>query len=616
MDVLPPPLPGTALRVLSTTDLGAATLPLRATHGESGTCAGIVALLERERDRVPAIWLDLGDFVVGHPSFPVRGERPWEEVADLPIAAAAVGNHEFDDGVETMHAAVARLGFPVLCANVDVGLAPCALVPTDAGPVGVIGLTHPAVDRFTRAPATVPDVAERVAALAEALRRDGARWVVVLLHDGVEWWPEDDGIATRADRLDGVAAPWARHVDLILCGHNFGHWTGALAGTPAIGAAPLRQLGGGLRPLAGGAVVRGVHRVPPVRPAASSPARDVVDAAAARVVAELPVQWVTRTGAPALPARPARGRAASRDRCGRRTDRSELPRDPGAVRRRARRTRTGTGHRARPAPAVRRARHGPCRGRPRTRRAGGGSRGAVALGRSREYRRRRAARQLVPHAARAQRRRPRHWDGGDDPARRSRSSPGGSDATWTPSRPASRFAAPSRPSSPTGETNLRAPRRERIAWAAELHCAAGGEQQQRARGYAFDLLGVGRRRDRAGEDPAEAVGGGERHRRRGLRIARPHVGRRPEPRARVSPPGRRRIAWKRCAPGQDSGPRSLRRVDRAHRTDGTRGPKQERAGTSNRHIPTGGTRALHAQLSKAAPRRSAAPTWTASSPTS
>src|SRR5688572_24946749 len=84
------------------------------------------------------------------------------------------------------------LGFPVLCANLDVGLPPSALVPSDAGAVGVIGLTHPAVDRFTRAPATAPDAAERVTALAEALRRDGARSVVVLLHDGVEWWPHGD----------------------------------------------------------------------------------------------------------------------------------------------------------------------------------------------------------------------------------------------------------------------------------------------------------------------------------------------------------------------------------------------------------------------------------------
>jgi 2',3'-cyclic-nucleotide 2'-phosphodiesterase (5'-nucleotidase family) len=298
MDLLPPPLPGTVLRVLSTSDLGAATLPLRASHGETGTCAGVVALLERERERVPAIWLDLGDFVVGHPSFPVRGERPWEEVADLPIAAAAVGNHEFDDGMEAMRAAVARLRFPVLCANLDVGLDPSALVPTQGGPVGVIGLTHPRVDVFTQAPPVVSDVSERVTALAEALRRDGARWVVVLLHDGVEWWPQGAGIGTRADRLDGVAAPWARHVDLILCGHNFGDWTGALAGTPAAephlfaGSVAVCDL------MPDRAVVRGIHRVPAVRPTSPSAARDVVEEAAARVVAELPAQWVMRTGAP------------------------------------------------------------------------------------------------------------------------------------------------------------------------------------------------------------------------------------------------------------------------------------------------------------------------------
>ncbi|HKG66877.1 MAG TPA: metallophosphoesterase [Solirubrobacteraceae bacterium] len=298
MDLLPPPLPGTALRVLSTSDLGATTLPLRASHGESGTCAGLVALLERERERVPAIWLDLGDFVVGHPSFPVREERPWEEVADLPIAAATVGNHEFDDGVEAMRAAVARLRFPVLCANVDVGLDPSALVPTEGGPVGVIGLTHPRVDVFTQAPPAVSDVSERVTVLAKTLRRDGARWVVVLLHDGVEWWPQGAGIDTRADRLDGVAAPWARHVDLILCGHNFGDWTGALAGTPAAEPHLFASSVAVCDLMPDRAIVRGIYRVPAVRPTTPSAARHVVESAAARVVAELPTQWVTRSGAP------------------------------------------------------------------------------------------------------------------------------------------------------------------------------------------------------------------------------------------------------------------------------------------------------------------------------
>jgi 2',3'-cyclic-nucleotide 2'-phosphodiesterase (5'-nucleotidase family) len=154
------------------------------------------------------------------------------------------------------------------------------------------------VDVFTQAPPTVSDVSERVTALAEALRRDGARWVVVVLHDGVEWWPEGEGIGTRADRLEGVAAPWARHADLILCGHNFGAWTGALAGTPAAEPHLFANSVAVCDVMPDRAVVRGVYRVPAVRPTTRSAARDSVEAAAARVVAELPAQWVTRTGAP------------------------------------------------------------------------------------------------------------------------------------------------------------------------------------------------------------------------------------------------------------------------------------------------------------------------------
>ena len=96
-------------------------------------------------------------------------------------------------------------------------------------------------------------------ALAGALRGDGARWVVALLHDGVEWWPANP-VATRSARLEDVARSWAGAVDLILGGHNFAAWAGALAGTPAgephvFGASVV------VVDLADRAVVRGVcHR--------------------------------------------------------------------------------------------------------------------------------------------------------------------------------------------------------------------------------------------------------------------------------------------------------------------------------------------------------------------
>jgi hypothetical protein len=281
---LPPPLPGTALRILATSDLGANAVPLRTTTGWSGTTAGISGLLEREER---AIWLDLGDLVVGNPAYPLLRERPWADVVDLPIAAAAAGNHDFDDGIE----AVPELPFPLLCANADAGLAATAIV----GDVGVIGLTHPQVDQLTRAPAPYDDWSDRVTAHARELRGRGARWVVALLHDGVEWWPDGGGVATRADRLDAIARPWAAEVDLILGGHNFAAWTGTLAGTPA--AEPhLFASSVVVADLGHEVTVRGVFPVPPVRGPATA-ATDAIDAAARRIVGETAHEWITRTGA-------------------------------------------------------------------------------------------------------------------------------------------------------------------------------------------------------------------------------------------------------------------------------------------------------------------------------
>src|SRR5688572_21341441 len=101
----PSPLPGTVLRVIASTDLGAALVPMRGSYGPTGSIAGIVELLERERSRVPTIWLDVGDLTVG-PAMVLLDERPWGELADLPIAATAAGNHDFDDGLGALHEGV------------------------------------------------------------------------------------------------------------------------------------------------------------------------------------------------------------------------------------------------------------------------------------------------------------------------------------------------------------------------------------------------------------------------------------------------------------------------------------------------------------------------------
>ena len=207
--------------------------------------------------------------MVGSPAYPLLGRRPWDEVADLPIAA---GNHEFDDGVPALLEAARTLPFPVLCANADVGLPASAMVDGTAGTLGVIGLTNPHVDKFSLGPRVAEDWPDRVEALARELRERGARWVAALLHDGVEWWPSGEPpgspIRTRSDRLDALARSWARHVDLVLCGHNLCGWAGELDGTPAghayVYASTVLVVDVPEAP--NGPVVRGSFRVPAVRP--------------------------------------------------------------------------------------------------------------------------------------------------------------------------------------------------------------------------------------------------------------------------------------------------------------------------------------------------------------
>ncbi|GAA0485319.1 hypothetical protein Ade02nite_08780 [Paractinoplanes deccanensis] len=295
MDPLPPPVPGTAVRVLATTDLGFALVPMTTSHGLGGTPAGVAALLDRERRRRPTVWLDAGDLTVG-PVEALLGRRPWDEVTGLPIDAAAAGNHDFDDGLPA-----SPPGFPLLCANADAGLAPCALIDTGAGGLGVIGLTNPWIHEFTGAPRPYDDGTERVTAHARGLRAAGARWVVAVVHDGVAWWPADGDrpVHTRADRLAALVRPWLAQVDLVLGGHTPAGWAGAVDGVPVAHpfAFASTVLVADLLDDPASAVVRGSYPVPPERPAARTEAVEALDEAAARVVARLDHTWLTRTGA-------------------------------------------------------------------------------------------------------------------------------------------------------------------------------------------------------------------------------------------------------------------------------------------------------------------------------
>jgi 2',3'-cyclic-nucleotide 2'-phosphodiesterase (5'-nucleotidase family) len=298
---LPSRVPGTELRLLATNDLLGTVLPLPTTYGHGGSVHGVVHLLDQERERGPVLWVDSGDLSVGGASG-LFGDRALDDIAELPLAASAAGNHDFDDGADPLVANAKRMGFPVLCADRDVDLPGGALIDTAAGAVGVVGITHPAAHELSAAPRPAPDWPARVAQRAAGLRAGGARVVVGLLHDGATWWNVPGAgtqLCTRASHLAKTTRPWATHVDLILGGHTLGAWTGTVHGVPAghAHAFAATVLAVDLPAAPGVPTIHRPVRVPAVRPAAASTAVTAIDAAGQRVVGQLSANWVSRRGA-------------------------------------------------------------------------------------------------------------------------------------------------------------------------------------------------------------------------------------------------------------------------------------------------------------------------------
>lgn len=223
------------LRIVCTNDFLSSFSPLPTSYGRLPGAEALRRTVERLREGQPTIWADAGDFSNGGSLSATSGAAlSFRAVDELGIEVATLGNHEFDLGRGYVEDECAALRFPVVCANVDVGLPAATLVETDAGPVGFIGLTHPQVAAFTpHAPAADPDLARIVSHHAQELRRAGAIAVVVLFHFGVNWAVAPDGthLPDPTPVLE-ITAPWRHCVDAIVLGHTLGRWADVVDGVP------------------------------------------------------------------------------------------------------------------------------------------------------------------------------------------------------------------------------------------------------------------------------------------------------------------------------------------------------------------------------------------------
>ncbi len=236
------------LRIISTNDFhGALEARPDGSAGMRGGAAHVAAVIRRiERECVStcaSVLVDGGDAFQGTPASNVAFGRPVVALYNaLGYAAAAIGNHDFDWGQDTLRARMRDANYRMLSANItDTAGRPVPWIPADTVVVrggirvGIIGLSTVLTPSTTKA-SNVSDLrfgraAPFVVARARDLRARGADLVIVIAHAGA---------SCSADACTGEMANLAREsegtIDAIVGGHTHTEFGAVIAGVPVIRA--------------------------------------------------------------------------------------------------------------------------------------------------------------------------------------------------------------------------------------------------------------------------------------------------------------------------------------------------------------------------------------------
>lgn len=200
------------------------TSPQASKDANLGGYARRMGLIAQEREADPnLLLLDAGDFSQGSPYFNYfRGRVEIEAMNRMGYDAATFGNHEFDNGVDTLAMAVRLAKFPFVCANYDVkgsaleGLVKPYVVLRRGGlKIGVIGVGVSPDDLIAKgnfAGITYLDPLPIVNETAAMLRNEKhCDLVIVLSHLGTD---------NTQSISDEVMVPEMRNVDIVIGGHT------------------------------------------------------------------------------------------------------------------------------------------------------------------------------------------------------------------------------------------------------------------------------------------------------------------------------------------------------------------------------------------------------------
>jgi 2',3'-cyclic-nucleotide 2'-phosphodiesterase (5'-nucleotidase family) len=223
------------LRIIATNDFHGALEPRPDANGvRRGGAAYVAAAIDRARGecapRCETLLLDAGDLFQGTPASNLSYGRPVVEYYNrMGYAASALGNHEFDWGIDSLRARMRQAKFGIFGANVrytdgrDVKWIPNdTIVRRGATRIGIIGVSTVTTPTTTRAANVVglrfDDPAPIVDSIGTALRKRGANFVIVIAHAGASCGR--DGATDCGGEIIDLARQITTKVDAIVSGHT------------------------------------------------------------------------------------------------------------------------------------------------------------------------------------------------------------------------------------------------------------------------------------------------------------------------------------------------------------------------------------------------------------
>jgi 2',3'-cyclic-nucleotide 2'-phosphodiesterase (5'-nucleotidase family) len=240
------------LRVIGTNDFHGALEPRRDARGVlRGGAAALAATIERAEGECVApdcqwILVDGGDEFQGTLASNLAFGHPVSVIFnELHYTAAALGNHEFDWGQDTLRARMREEHYDVLAANVryDDGrdvpwIRDDTLVTRGPFKVGIIGLvtrgTKTAAKASVIAGLRFDDPAPIVDSLSADLRRRGANTVIVVAHAG--GFCDATGAGDCTGEIFDMVRSLKEHIDLVVAGHSHSLINTVINGVPIVQA--------------------------------------------------------------------------------------------------------------------------------------------------------------------------------------------------------------------------------------------------------------------------------------------------------------------------------------------------------------------------------------------